>query len=90
MDVPNPVFTTEVTIRDSEFVVRLVEFNLIGSGESFDLAMDDLLDVTDAYVEQYLGNLEHYRVSDGLGRLPLVLHIANTEPSDRRSLLIGL
>lgn len=79
-------FNPQVTVAPGEFVVRLPELNLIGAGETFDEAIDDLLDVASAFAEQYLGRLRYYAESERLARFPWVARIAFTREDARRAL----
>ena len=67
-------------------MVRLPELNLIGGGETFDAALDDLVDVASAFAEQYFRRLRFYAEAERLARLPWVAKIAFTPADARRSL----
>lgn len=84
--VENVAFDPRVAVAPGEFVVRLPELNLIGGGETFDAALDDLVDVASAFAEQYLGRLRFYAESEHLARLPWVAKIAFTPADTRRAL----
>lgn len=84
--VENVAFDPQVSVVPGEFVVRLPELNLIGGGETFDAALDDLVDVASAFAEQYFRRLRFYAESEHLARLPWVAKIAFTPADARRSL----
>jgi hypothetical protein len=87
--VENVAFDPQVSIVPGEFVVRLPELNLIGGGETFDAALDDLVDVASAFAEQYFGRLRFFAESERLARLPWVAKIAFTPADARRGLFEG-
>jgi PHD/YefM family antitoxin component YafN of YafNO toxin-antitoxin module len=82
-------FETRVIFDEGEVSVSLPEFSLIGAGESFDKALDDLLAVLREYCALYLERLEFYRQTDRSRLLGLVFLFALTPPDEQRALLLG-
>jgi prevent-host-death family protein len=81
-------FETRVIFDEGEVSVSLPAFSLIGAGESFDEAVDDLLAVLRQYCAQYLERLEFYRQTDRRGLLALVFLFSLTPPEEQRELLL--
>jgi prevent-host-death family protein len=76
-----------VSISEGEFTVRLPELGLIAGGESLDAALDELVEIAEAYVEQYFARYEFFRETDRRRQLPWIARIAFTDPDERRKLL---
>ena len=74
--------------EEGEVTVSLPAFTLIGSGESLDEAVDELVDVLRAYCAQYLQRLDLYRQTDRRGLLPLIFLFALTPADEQRNLLL--
>jgi predicted RNase H-like HicB family nuclease len=79
-------FEPQVSVSEHEFVVRLPELELIAAGETLDAAVDELVELAEAYAEQYLTRFEFYRETDRRRHLPWVARIAFTQPQERRGL----
>lgn len=79
-------FKPKVSVSEDEFVLRLPELGLVAGGESLDAALDELLELAEAYAEQYLERYEFYRETDRRRHLPWVARIAFTHPEARRRL----
>lgn len=84
--VENVAFDPRVSVAGGEFVVRLPELNLIGGGETFEAALDELVDVASDFAQQYFRRLRFYAESEHLSRLPWVAKIAFTPADARRAL----
>jgi len=81
-------FDPRVSVSEGEFVVRLSELNLIGGGESFEAALDDLVELVEAQAQDFLARLDFYMQTDRRGQLAWLLKFALTPPAERRSLFI--
>jgi predicted RNase H-like HicB family nuclease len=79
-------FEPKVAVSEGEFVVRLPELGLIAAGESLDEALDELVELAEAYTEDFLDRLEFFRQTDRRGQLPWVVRVAATPPEARRAL----
>lgn len=79
-------FHPKVIVSEGEFVVRLPELGLIAGGESFDEALDELVELAEEYAEQYFARLEFYRETDRRQHLPWVARVAFTPAEERREL----
>lgn len=82
-------FRPKVSVSEGEFVVRLTELGLIAGGGSFDEALDELVELAEAYAEQYFARLEFYRETDRRRHLPWVARIAFTPADERRQLFVS-
>jgi hypothetical protein len=82
-------FHPQVSVADDEFVVRLPELGLIAGGASFDAALDELVEVAEAYAELYFDRFAFYRETDRRGQLPWVARIAFSNPPERRQLFLN-
>jgi predicted RNase H-like HicB family nuclease len=81
-------FHPKVSVSEGEFVVRLPELGLIAGGDSFDEALDELVELAEEYAEQYLARLEFYRETDRRQQLPWVARVAFTPAEERRQLFV--
>ena len=81
-------FQPKVTVSDGEFVVRLPELGLIAGGPSLDDALEELVELAEAYAEDYFARLEFFKQTDRRGQLPWVARIAFTAPDERRGLFL--
>ena len=81
-------FQPKVNVSEGEFVVRLPELGLIAGGESFDEALDELVELAEEYAEQYFARLEFYRETDRRQHLPWVARVAFTPAEERRQLFV--
>jgi Antitoxin of toxin-antitoxin, RelE / RelB, TA system len=79
-------FQPKVGVSDGEFVVRLPELGLIAGGSSLDEALEELVELAEAYAQDYLGRLEFFRQTDRRKQLPWVARVAVTPPGARRAL----
>jgi hypothetical protein len=75
-------------VSEGEFTIRLPELGLIAGGESLDQAFDELVELSEAYAEDYFDRLEFFRETDRRQQLPWVARIAFTAPDERRGLFL--
>lgn len=69
--------------------MRLPELGLTAGGETFDDALDELVELAEAYAELFLERWDFYAQTDRRRHVPWVLRLALTMPSDRRALLLN-
>ena len=81
-------FQPKFSVSEGEFVVRLPELGLIAGGESFDQALDELVELAEEYAEQYFARLEFYRETDRRHQLPWIARVAFTPVEERRELFV--
>jgi PHD/YefM family antitoxin component YafN of YafNO toxin-antitoxin module len=81
-------FETRVLFDDGEVSVSLPAFSLIGAGETFDAAVEGLVDLLRQYCAQYLRRLDFYRQTDRRSLLPLVFLFALTPAAQQKDLLL--
>ncbi len=81
-------FQPKVSVSEGEFVVRLPELGLIAGGPSLDEAVEELVDLAEAYAEDYLERIGFFKQTDRRGQLPWVARIAFTPADERRSLFL--
>jgi predicted RNase H-like HicB family nuclease len=81
-------FEPKVSVSEGEFIIRLPELGLIAGGESLDRALDELVELSEAYAEDYFDRLEFFRETDRRQQLPWVARIAFTAPGKRRGLFM--
>lgn len=81
-------FQPKVSVSGGEFVVRLPELGLIAGGESFDGALDELVELAEEYAKQYFARLEFYRETDRRQHFPWVARVAFTPAEERRHLFV--
>jgi len=81
-------FQPKVNVSEGELVVRLPELGLVAGGESFDEALDELVELAEEYAAQYLARLAFYRETDRRQQLPWVARVAFTPAAERRELFV--
>jgi prevent-host-death family protein len=81
-------FDPQVSVSDGEFVMRLPELNLVSGGETFDDAVQDMLELIEAYASDYFDRFDFYRHTDRRRHLPWLLRFALTPASGRAALLV--
>lgn len=81
-------FQPKVSVSQGEFVVRLPELGLIAGGRSLDEALEELVELAEAYAEDYFARLEFFKLTDRRSQLPWVARIAFTAPGERRGLFL--
>jgi predicted RNase H-like HicB family nuclease len=81
-------FNPKVSVSEGEFAVRLPELGLIAGGPSLDEALEELVELAEAYAEDYFNRLEFFRQTDRRGQLPWVIRVAATPPEARRALFM--
>lgn len=81
-------FQPKVSVSQGEFIVRLPELGLIAGGSSLDEAFEELVELAEAYAEDYFERLEFFKQTDRRRQLPWVARIAFTAPEERRGLFM--
>lgn len=81
-------FDPKVSVSEGTFVIRLPEFDLISSGDSFDEALDELVELSMAYAGQYIRRRAFYAHTDQASQLPWVLRVAFSTPARLRELFV--
>ena len=80
-------FHPRVSVSEGEFVIRLPELNLIAGGDSYESALEELVELAEAHARNFLDRLDFYMQTDRRAQLGWLLKIALTPPDQRRSLL---
>lgn len=81
-------FSTQVSISDGEFILRVPELDLTADGASFEEALDALAEVTEDYARLLMGRYDFYSHTDRAHHFPWALRFALTPASERRALLV--
>lgn len=79
-------FHPRVSVSEGEFVVRLPELDLVAGGESYEDALDELVELVGLRAEDFLERLDFYMQTDRRSQLGYLLKFALTAPEERRSL----
>lgn len=79
-------FHPRVSVSEGEFVVRLPELGLVASGESYEDALGELIELIGAQAADFLDRLDFYMQTDRRGQLAYLLKFALTAPEERRLL----
>ncbi|MBK5219782.1 MAG: type II toxin-antitoxin system prevent-host-death family antitoxin [Thermoleophilia bacterium] len=79
-------FHPRVSVSEGEFVVRLPELDLVAGGESYEHALDELVELVGLRAEDFLERLDFYMQTDRRGQLAYLLKFALTAPEERHSL----
>lgn len=80
-------FHPRVNVSEGEFILRLPELGLIAGGESFEQALDELVELVGLRAEDFLERLDFYMQTELRGQLAYLLKFALAAPEERRSLL---
>ena len=80
-------FDARVTFGES-VVATLPQFGLVANGQTFELAMDHLVDELAEYAEDFFSDFDFYRHTDRVAHLPWLLRFVLTPPETRLSLLL--
>lgn len=89
--LPEPVgqrFDTRVSLGESEATVGLSALRLIGAGDTFDAAVDDLVEVLREYSSQYLRRIVFDRQAAQGNLSPLIRVFSLTPAEEQRGLLL--
>jgi hypothetical protein len=81
-------FEPQASFEDGEWTIFSPELNLTAGGESFDLALSDLVESAEEYAQDFFARQEFYAHTDRVGHMPWLLRIALTEQSARRELFV--
>jgi len=81
-------FHPRVSVSEGEFVIRLPELGLIAGGESYEDALEELIELVGAQAEDFLDRLDFYMQTDRRGQLAYLLKFALTAPEERHSLFL--
>lgn len=81
-------FAPETAFADGEWTLFSPELNLTAGGETFDAALDELVEVAEEYAQDYFARQEFYAQTDRVRHMPWLLRLALTEPSARRELFV--
>jgi prevent-host-death family protein len=79
-------FHPRVSVSEGEFVIRLAELGLVAGGESYEDALEELIELVGAQAEDFLDRLDFYMQTDRRGQLAYLLKFALTAPEERHSL----
>jgi hypothetical protein len=83
-------FEPKASFSEGEFILRLPELGLIAGGESFDEALEELVELAESYAEQHFSRLPSYMETDRRQQLPWVARVALTAPQDRQHLFTAV
>lgn len=82
-------FHPKVSVSDGEFVVRLPELNLIAGGNSYEEAIDELVELAEQQAQNFLARLDFYMQTDKRAQLAWLLKVALTSPQERSRLFFA-
>ena len=80
-------FTLSVTLGEDEVAVSAAPLGVIGLGDSFESALDDLLVELRLYARRFFAQPQFYGASDRAGHYPWLLRFALTRPDEQLDLL---
>jgi hypothetical protein len=80
-------FDPRVTIDEGEVTAELAELGLLGFGETFEEAMEDLREELRAYAHDFFERASFYAETDRAGHAPWLLRFALTPPDRQLELL---
>lgn len=76
-----------VSVSEGEAIVRLPELGLIAGGQSYDEALDELVELVEQYAADFFERYDFYVHTDRRAHLPWLLRVALAPPRERRELL---
>ena len=76
-----------VTLDEAEVTVVADPVGVVGFGESFDEALDDLVAELGAYAQRFFERSEFYAQTEAARHEPWLLRFALTHPDERRALV---
>lgn len=79
-------FHPRVSVSEGEFVIRLPELGLVAGGESYEDALEELIELVGAQAEDFLNRLDFYMHTDRRGQLAYLVKFALTAPDEQHSL----
>lgn len=80
-------FEPRVIFDEGEVTVRLPRFGLMGGGATLDEALEDLVEVLEAYTWQFFERLDFHMQTDRAELAPWLLRFAITPAEERLALL---
>jgi Antitoxin of toxin-antitoxin, RelE / RelB, TA system len=81
-------FEPQTSLEDGQWTIFSPELNLTAGGESFDLALEDLVESAEEYAQDFFARQEFYTHTDRAQHMPWLLRLALTQPSARRALFV--
>ena len=81
-------FHPRVSVSEGEFVIRLSELNQISGGETFEAALEELVELVEDQAQDFLNRLDFYMQTDRRGQLSWLLKFALTDPDQRAALFV--
>lgn len=79
-------FRPAVSVSGGEFIVRLPELNVIAAGESYESALEELVEIVEAQAADYFERLDFMLHTERRALLPWFMKFAITPPSERAAL----
>ncbi|MBM3666930.1 MAG: type II toxin-antitoxin system prevent-host-death family antitoxin [Actinobacteria bacterium] len=79
-------FQPKVSVSDGEFVVRVPELNLVAGGDSYEDAVEELVELAEQQAAEFLDRLDFYLQTERRGQLAWLLKVALTPPEERSRL----
>lgn len=81
-------FHPRVSVSEGEFVIRLSELNQISGGDSFEAAVEELVELVEDQARDFFDRLDFYMHTDRRGQLAWLLKFALTDPDQRAALFV--
>ena len=81
-------FDPQTSFEDGEWTIFSPELNLVAGGETFDAALDELVELAEDYAQDFFARNDFYNQTDRAEHLPWLLRLALTEPAERRKLFV--
>jgi len=79
-------FQPKVSVSEGEFIVRLPELNVIAAGETYDAALDDLVEIVETLARDFFDRLDFMLQTDRRSQLPWLLKFAVTPDAESAAL----
>ena len=81
-------FDTQTRFEDGEWTLFSPELNLLAGAESFDGALDELVELAEQYATDFFARQVFYMQTDRAEHMPWLLRLALTDHDARRDLFI--
>lgn len=79
-------FRPKVSVSEGEFIIRLPELDVIAGGDTYEAALDELVEIVEIQARDFFDRLNFVRQTDRRGQLPLLLKFAITPEAERAAL----
>jgi len=81
-------FEPQASFEEGEWTLSSPELRLTAGGETFDAALDELVELAEAYALDFFDRQDFYLHTDRIGHLPWLLRLVLADDDARRQLFV--